>query len=84
MSFFKHNPGGERNRRIARMEQLIWVLIYGGLLAIVLGYFMESTQGGDPTELYAIGSLVTALGVVMIFARSRMSNDKDLQKGKKK
>lgn len=84
MSFFKHNPAGERNRRIARIEQLIWVLIYGGLLAIVLGYFMESTQSADPTELYAIGTLVTALGVVMIVMRSRMTNDKDLQKGKKK
>lgn len=84
MSFFKHNPAGERNRRIARLEQLIWVLIYGGLLAIVLGYFMETSQGEDPTGLYAIGCIVTALGVVMIYARSRMSNDKDLTKERKK
>jgi len=77
MAFFKNNTAGERNTRIARIEQMVWVLVYGGLLTAVLGYFMETSQGVNATDLYAIGTLAIAMGVALIFIRSRMSNDKD-------
>ena len=39
MSFFK-KYNGTMNKRLARLEKLIWTLIYGGLLSALQGYFM--------------------------------------------
>ena len=74
MSFFK-KYSGTTNVRLVRMERLIWTLIYGGLLAMVLAYFTEQTQGADATELYACGVLATAIGIVLIFTRSRLREE---------
>lgn len=70
MSFFK-KYNGTSNKRLVRMERLIWVLIYGGLLALLLGYFTDTTQGADASGLYAIGVLALALGLVIFYLRSR-------------
>jgi hypothetical protein len=74
MAFFKSYKG-TTNRRLVRLERLIWTLIYGGLLALVLGYFVENTQGADGTALYAIGLLVAAMGVVLVYVRSRLREE---------
>jgi vacuolar-type H+-ATPase subunit I/STV1 len=74
MAFFK-KYNGTTNARLLRMERLIWTLVYGGLLSLVLGYFMENSQGADPTALYAIGTLATAIGILMIFIRSRLREE---------
>lgn len=75
MAFFK-KYNGTTNLRLLRMERVIWTLIYGGLLAVVLGYFLESTQNTDATAVYAIGILATAMGVVMVYVRSRLREEK--------
>ena len=47
MSFFsKYN--GSTNLRLVRIERLTWVLIYGGLLAAVLGTFMGDAASRPP------------------------------------
>jgi len=46
MAFFK-KYNGTTNARLARMERLIWTLIYGGLLAMVLGYFIDQQEAQD-------------------------------------
>lgn len=73
MAFFS-NYNGTTNTRLQRMDRLTWTLIYGGLIALVLGYFTEQTQSADPTGLYALGALTTAMGIVMIYLRSRMQD----------
>lgn len=74
MSFFdKYN--GTSNKRLLRMERVIWPLIYGGLLMLILGYFTENTQGADGSSLYAIGSLALALGLVVFYIRSRQKDE---------
>jgi uncharacterized membrane protein HdeD (DUF308 family) len=75
MAFFK-KYNGTTNLRLVRMERLIWTMIYGGLLAVVLAYFVETTQNSDATAIYAIGILATAMGVVMVYARSRLREEK--------
>lgn len=75
MAFFK-KYNGTTNLRLLRMERVIWTLIYGGLLAVVLGYFLENTQKVDATAVYAIGILATAMGVVMVYVRSRLREEK--------
>ena len=74
MSFFnKYN--GTSNERLLRLERVIWPLVYGGLLALVLGYFTESTQGADASGLYAVGSIALAMGVVVFYLRSRQKEE---------
>ena len=54
------------------IENLTWVLIYGGLLTMVLGI---ATGRSDPSTGWAIavpGGLAAAVGFVLIYVRSRM------------
>ena len=74
MSFFdKYN--GTSNARLLRMERVIWPLVYGGLLALVLGWFTENTQGADATGLYAAGGIALALGLLAFYWRSRQREE---------
>lgn len=73
MSFFK-KYNGTMNKRLARLETLIWILIYGGLLSALVGYFMQS-DGDDGRWLLVCGALAAVVGVVLIFVRSRLHED---------
>jgi hypothetical protein len=57
---------------LKRVQQLVWVLIYGGLLALVLGLSVQRTDDALGWSLVAGGALVALVGVVLIFVRSRM------------
>lgn len=66
-------------RKQRRVQNAVWVLIYGGLLAVLTGITVgqmapPSAQGAWPagSGLVVLGSLATALGVVLIYIRSRM------------
>jgi len=74
MSFFK-KYNGTTNLRLARMETLIWTLIYGGLLALVIGLFMGQLEEGSGVVLAVIGVAVTLAGVVLVYARSRLREE---------
>ena len=74
MSFFK-KYNGTTNVRLARMETLIWTLIYGGLLAVVVGLFMGQLEAGSGVALAVIGGAVTLAGVVLVYARSRLHEE---------
>ena len=54
------------------VETLVWVLIYGGLLGASLGWFMQPRSDALGWMLMAAGGTVAAIGVVLIFVRSRM------------
>ena len=71
MPFFK--PGQEaRDRRVARVETWVWVFVYGGLLALVLGLFMDRQQDGSGVLLMVLGGIATAGGALLLYLRSRM------------
>jgi hypothetical protein len=57
-----------------RLEVLIWVLIYGGLLAVCLGLFVQ--RGNDPLgwSIVVGGGVASAIGVLLIWVRSRRPN----------
>jgi hypothetical protein len=59
---------------IKRIEALTWVLIYGGLIAISLGWFLTPTQGPWGELLMTAGGIAAAVGVVLIVVRSRMKS----------
>ena len=74
MSFFdKYN--GTSSTRLLRMERVIWPLVYGGLLALVLGLFTENTQGADATGLYAVGTIALVMGLAVFYLRSRQREE---------
>jgi len=74
MGFFKRYSG-TTNVRLVRMERTIWALIYGGLLAIVLGLFVSQGQGEGAEALYLGGGIAVVIGIAMIYLRSRMREE---------
>ena len=72
MSFFnKYN--GTTDTRLLRVERFIWPLMYGGLLALVLAWFTENTQGSDASGLYAAGGLAVVASLAVFFWRARQA-----------
>ena len=60
-----------------RIETLVWVLVYGGLLGFGLGVAL-SRGGLDYGWSVSVAGLVIAVaGAVLIYVRSRMSDRTD-------
>ena len=57
--------------KTARLDKLIWVLIYVGLLFICLALFVARDDGSLGMLLAATGVLATLAGSVLIWVRSR-------------
>ena len=72
MGFFKPSSGTVSNKAVARLQALIWVLIYGGLLTLVLGLSVERTDEDVGWTLEAGGGVVAAAGFVLIYLRSKI------------
>ena len=74
MAFFK-KYNGTTNTRMLRIERVIWVLIYGGLLSIVLGAFIDQQEAQDASLFYQLGGMAVVAGVVLIYVRSRLREE---------
>ena len=57
-----------------RVEQWVWVLVYGGLLSMSLGWFVTPRQGPWGELLISSGVVAAVVGVVLIVVRSRMKS----------
>ena len=55
---------------LKRLQQLIWILIYGGLLSVVLGVAMERREAESGLPFVLWGGIATLLGVLLIGVRS--------------
>ena len=62
------------NLPVARLEMLIWVLIYGGLLTAGLGMALERGGRDFGWGVVAGGATAALAGTVLIWIRSRMSD----------
>jgi hypothetical protein len=60
---------------LKRLHQLIWVLIYGGLLALVLGLSVERTDEALGWSMVIGGGSFALLGAVLVYVRSRFKED---------
>ncbi len=58
------------------VEKLVWVLIYGGLLGAGLGLSLQRSHAGLGWTLVVAGAVLAAIGVVLIYVRSRMRADR--------
>ena len=74
MSFFK-KYNGTTNRRLARLETMTWVLIYGGLLTLVIGLYMGRGEEGAGDELVVIGVGLAVAGAILVYVRSRLREE---------
>ncbi len=62
--------------RNARLETLIWVLIYGGLLALCLGIFVLRQGGALGWALLIGGGVAAAVGAALIAVRAGRDPDR--------
>ena len=54
------------------VEVLVWVLIYGGLLLLCLGLFVQRADGPLGWMLVITGAALAVAGAMLIVLRSRM------------
>lgn len=62
-------------RALARIDALAWVLIYGGLFALVLGIASHDRTQVGGWSLSVLGIAGAIAGVVLILVRSRLRPD---------
>ncbi len=73
MAFFKDADNTTSDKSIVRLQQLIWVLIYGGLLTLVLGLSVQRTDDVIGWFMVVGGGIVAAIGFFLIYVRSRLT-----------
>lgn len=73
MAFFKPSADPVSNKNVKRLQSLIWVLIYGGLLTLVLGLSMERLDDAIGWSMVVAGGIIAAAGFVLIYVRSRIN-----------
>lgn len=73
MGFFKDSDRPTSSKAIARLQQLIWVLIYGGLLTLLLGLSVQRSHDPLGWSMVVAGGLVAAIGFFLIYVRSRLT-----------
>ncbi|MCW5663118.1 MAG: hypothetical protein KIT35_04730 [Piscinibacter sp.] len=60
----------------ARLEALVWVLIYGGLILVALGLAVQRRDDLLGWSLVGLGSVVALAGAVLVVVRARRPEDK--------
>lgn len=73
MGFFKESGSTTSNKAIARLQQLIWVLIYGGLLTLLLGLSVRRTDDALGWSMALMGGFVAMIGFALIYVRSLLT-----------
>jgi hypothetical protein len=61
----------------ARVEAWVWILIYGGLIVLSVGFALQQQGRAYGIGVMLAGALVAAIGCVLIWVRSRMSDTPD-------
>ena len=54
-----------------KLDTWVWVLIYGGMLGFGLGWFTQSRSPTLGWVIISAGGVAAAIGVLLIFIRSR-------------
>ncbi len=72
MGFYKPGANHPTDPSVARLHNVIWTLIFGGLLTLVLGIFVGKADNAIGWIMVAAGSVMAAVGCVLIYVRSRI------------
>jgi hypothetical protein len=57
-----------------RTDQAIWVLIYGGMIAVMMGLFVGPRDAVLAWTLGCVGGLAAVVGVVLVRVRARLGD----------
>ena len=57
---------------LTRLQWLVWIAIYGGLLVISVASFLGQNEATTATVMYVAGGVLVAAGIVLIYIRSRL------------
>ena len=68
-------------RTLARLDALAWILIYGGLFALVLGIASHDQTVIGGWSLSVLGTIAAIAGVVLIVVRARLGEPAGAQSG---
>jgi len=63
--------------QLKRLQALIWVLIYGGLLTLVVGLSLGRYDPSAGLASVVVGGLLAVFGALLIFLRARLKNEGD-------
>ncbi len=61
---------------IARVEKLIWVFVYGGLLSFVISLFLPDQEATLGAWMAGVGLTVATIGAILVYVRSKMTASK--------
>jgi hypothetical protein len=56
----------------ARLDVLVWSLVYGGLLTFALGFALERQGHAYGRVVMLVSALAVVVGVVLLWRRSRL------------
>ena len=62
-------------KQLKRLQTLIWVLIFGGLLGVVYGLSLSRYEPQVGAVFITVGALLTGVGAVLVFVRARLGAD---------
>ena len=63
------------NKLVRRIERLTWILIYGGLLTLILSWWVLPSDEGIGYLLLGCGAVIAVIGFLMIYVRSKIKAD---------
>ena len=75
MGFYKPGANHVQDPKMARLHKVIWTLIFGGLLTIILGIFVQRAGDVIGWMMVVAGGVLTAIGMVLIYVRSTMMTE---------
>ena len=55
-----------------RMGSLIWILIYGGLFGVCVGFALQRLGQGYGWGVVAVGGTAVLAGAILLWVRSRI------------
>jgi len=61
--------------RLKRIERLVWIFIYGGLLTLVLGVAVHDVDERLGQGLMVGGGLAALIGAGLVLWRARLDED---------
>ena len=61
-------------RLAARLDVAVWVLVYGGLFALILGIFTKGQAPRTGWSLVVAGGIAAVVGFILIPVRARLGS----------
>jgi hypothetical protein len=68
----RHFTSFELTMTTKKLDTWVWVLIYGGMLGLGLGWFMQPRSPALGWVIITAGGVAASIGVLLVVVRSRM------------